>query len=320
MKENAELKNDMKELENENHNNILQLSKLSELQKDYEIIKKENISNFEQLKQEREENQKLYNIVKDKERENEQLKNQIEKKSDIHDIQDKEDYGIEMFNVEMNKEIEEKNELIEKLERQINNLKESINKKSMENSELKEKLQLMQSGKDEGLINTLDNLREELKDKQKQIQNLINENKNLRNQNQKSYSMHNINNKYNDTEEKEIDLNNRNERNPFRLTTNSQGLTDADKIRLYKERIKEYELTNESDKIQIKTLKDTIKELKAKIKDLETFGGQIKDLNEFVYLLNQIFIGYKPKKKEQKDALNKIINIFNNYQGIKLNI
>ena len=104
-----------------------------------------------------------------------------------------------MFNVEMNKEIEEKNELIEKLERQINNLKESINKKSMENSELKEKLQLMQSGKDEGLINTLDNLREELKDKQKQIQNLINENKNLRNQNQKSYSMHNINNKYNDT-------------------------------------------------------------------------------------------------------------------------
>ena len=89
----------------------------------------------------------------------------------------------------MNKEIEEKNELIEKLERQTNNLKESINKKSMENSELKEKLQLMQSGKDEGLINTLDNLREELKDKQKQIQNLINENKNLRNQNQKSYSM-----------------------------------------------------------------------------------------------------------------------------------
>jgi len=53
MKENAELKNDMKELENENHNNILQLSKLPELQKDYEIIKKENISNFEQLKQER---------------------------------------------------------------------------------------------------------------------------------------------------------------------------------------------------------------------------------------------------------------------------
>jgi len=72
----------------------------------------------------------------------------------------------------MNKEIEEKNELIEKLERQTNNLKESINKKSMENSELKEKLQLMQSGKDEGLINTLDNLQEELKDKQKQIQNL----------------------------------------------------------------------------------------------------------------------------------------------------
>ena len=132
--------------------------------------------------------------------------------------------------------------------------------------------------------------------------------------------MNNIN-KYNDVEEKEIDLNNnRNEHNPFRITMNSQGLTDADKIKLYKERIKEYELTNESDKIQIKTLKDDIKALKAKIKDLETFGGQIKDINEFVYLLNQILIEYKPKKKEQKDALNKIINVFNNYQGIKLNI
>ena len=263
----------------------------------------------------------MYNIVKDKERENEQLRNQIEKKSDVRDIQDKEDYGIEMFNVEMNKEIEEKNELIEKLEKQINNLKESIDKKSMENSELKEKLQLMQSGKDEGLINTLDNLREELKDKQKQIQNLINENKNIRNQVQKPYTMNNINNKYNDFEEKEIDLNNnRNEHNPFRYTMNSQGLTDADKIKLYKERIKECEQINESDKIQITTLKDDIKALKAKVKDLETFGGQIKDFNEFVYLLNQILIDYKPKKKEQKDALNKIINVFNNYQGIKLNI
>ena len=34
---------------------------------------------------------------------------------------------------------------------------------------------------------------------------------------------------------------------------NSQGLTDADKIKLYKERLKELELTNESDKKQIQT-------------------------------------------------------------------
>ena len=115
------------------------------------------------------------------------------------------------------------------------------------------------------------------------------------------------------TKEKEIDLNNRdkNENNPFnnRITINSQGLTDADKIKLYKDRIKELQLVNESDIIQIKTLKDDIKAMKAKIRNLETFGGQIKDMNEFIYLLNQVLINYKPKKQEQKDALN-------NFQGI----
>ena len=197
----------------------------------------------------------------------------------------------------MNKEIEEKNEQIEKLEKQINNLKENLDKKAMENSELKEKLQLMQSGKDEGLLNTLDNLREELKDKQKQIQNLINENKKIRNSIQRPHSnINKINNQLNDEEEKEIDLNNKStEHNPFRPTMNSQGLTDADKIRLYKERIKEYELTIESDKIQMKALKEDIKALKGKVKYLETFGGQIKDINEFVSLLNQILIGFKQK-------------------------
>ena len=56
--------------------------------------------------------------------------------------------------------------------------------------------------------------------------------------------------------------------------------------------------------------------MKAKIRNLETFGGQIKDMNEFIYLLNQVLINYKPKKQEQKDALNKIVNALNNFQGI----
>ena len=129
-----------------------------------------------------------------------------------------------------------------------------------------------------------------------------------------NYNINNIKNE----EEKEIDLqNNKNENNPFRVTMNSQGLNDADKIRLYRERIKECEQINESDKIQIKTLKEDIKIFKEKIKNLETFGGQIKDMNEFIFLLNQVLINYKPKKKEQKDALNKIINVLNNFQGIK---
>ena len=191
----------------------------------------------------------------------------------------------------------------------------------LENAQLKEKIQLMQSDQDEGLMITIDNLKEELKDKNMQLQKLIEENKNLKNNRYKSNSnIHNINNEINDEDEKEIDLNNRdkNENNPFnnRITINSQGLTDADKIKLYKDRIKELQLVNESDIIQIKTLKDDIKAMKAKIRNLETFGGQIKDMNEFIYLLNQVLINYKPKKQEQKDALNKIVNALNNFQGI----
>ena len=75
-----------------------------------------------------------------------------------------------------------------------------INEKiTYENSELKEKYQLIQIGKDEGYVNILENLKEELKDTKKQIQILIEENKNLRNKNN-----NNINN---EEKEKEIDLN-----------------------------------------------------------------------------------------------------------------
>ena len=60
-------------------------------------------------------------------------------------------------------------------------------------------------------------------------------------------------------------------------------------------------------------MKEDIKNMKAKIKDLETFGGQMKDLNEFISVLNQALLNYKPKKKEQKEALNRIINVLNNH-------
>ena len=175
-------------------------------------------------------------------------------------------------------------------------------------------MQLIQGDQDEGLIITLDNLKDELKDKSLQIQKLIDENNTLRNNlKNNSYNINNSNNINNDEEEKEIDLN-KNEKNPFRNTVNSTGLSDADKIKLYKDQIKEYKLINESDKMQIKTLKEDIKIMKAKIKNLETFGGQMKDLNEFISVLNQALLNYKPKKKEQKDALNRIIDVLNNHQ------
>ena len=157
----------------------------------------------------------------------------------------------------------------------------------------------------------IDNLKDELKEKKEQIQKLIEQNKNLR----ISIKNNNIYNNNTDEEEKEIDLNNNtNERNPFRTTINSTGLSDVDKIKLYKEQIKDLKIINDSDQIQIKTLKEDIKIMKAKIKDLQTFGGQMKDFNEFISVLNQALLNYKPKKKEQKDALNRIIDVLNNHQ------
>jgi len=209
-----------------------------------------------------------------------------------------------------------KNNNIERLEKEINNLKNANNKILMENTQLKEKIQLIQSAQDEGVVITLDNYKEELNDRKKQIQKLIEDNKNLRSKIQNKNTM-NINNyNENEIEEKEIELNNnKNEFNPFRPTMNSQGLTDADKIKLYKERLKELELTNESDKKQIQTLKEDIKTMKSKIKNLETFGGQVQDMKDFINLLNQVLIHCSPKKKEQKDALNKIVGILNNYKS-----
>ena len=70
---------------------------------------------------------------------------------------------------------------------------------------------------------------------------------------------------------------------------------------------------NESDIIQIKTLKEEIRELKEKLKKMETFSGQVKSFDEFITLLRNALLNYKPKKKEQKDALKKLIEIVNNH-------
>ena len=194
---------------------------------------------------------------------------------------------------------------------------ERENQLAKENAKLKEDIQLIKIWQDEGLINTLENLKDELKDKDKQIQKLIEDNKNLRNSisKQNLNYINNFNSNNEDEEEKEIELIN----NPFRPSMNSQGLNDADKIKLYKERIKEFRQINESDKMQIQELKKDIKNLLIKINYCSTFGGQLKDINEFFYLLNQILISCKPQKKEQKDALEKILSIKNNFHSLNNN-
>ena len=317
LKENVELKkeiNNLKdninELENENHKNILKLSKIGELEKQLKQARDECNLNFEELKEKGKENQNLLDLIKTKELENEQLKQKLAHYGGGEemnlDLENNINIEVNKVGEELKREIVEQNKQIEVLKKEIENYKGINNKILKENTQLKEKMQLIQSEDNDGLIVTIENLKDEIKDKNLQIEKLIEEN-NIQRMNIKKNTMKK------DEDEKEIDLNNKHEHNPFRTTINSAGLSDADRIKLYKEQINELKITNESDKIQIKILKEDIKNMKAKIKDLETFGGQMKDLNEFISVLNQALLNYKPKKKEQKDALNRIINVLNNH-------
>ena len=269
------------------------------------------------------ENKKLLDIIKNKEQENFQLQNKLSNKKsgdDINRFEDNEEFkqnindnneNMEQIVLELaeyKKDNEEKDIAIEKLNKEIEEFKNVNNQLLQENAQTKEKSQLLQNEQDDGLMITLDNLKEELKDKSLQIEKLIEENNSLRNN-----AKNNINK--DEEDEKEVDLNNKNEMNPFRNTINSAGLNDAEKIKIYKEQIKELKVNSDSDQIQIKTLKADIKDLKAKIKNIQTFSGQLKDFNEFLSLLNKAMENYKPKKKEQKDAFNKLVEVMNNFHN-----
>ena len=171
---------------------------------------------------------------------------------------------------------------------------------------MKEKINLYENEQDEGLLVTLENLKEEIKDKNIQIEKLIKQNENIR----RSTLNKNKSKKFED-DEKELSLDKDN--NPFRTTINSNGLTDQEKVHIYKEKIKEYKMNNESDQMQIKALKAEIKEIKLKINNVKTLNGQVKDMAEFVGIFNSAFAGYKPKKKEQKEAFERICQILNNF-------
>lgn len=57
---------------------------------------------------------------------------------------------------------------------------------------------------------------------------------------------------------------------------------------------------------QMSVLKDEIKSQKLKNEQLLSFDGRIKDYEEFKDLFRQVSDNYKPKKKEQEDALKKL--------------
>ncbi len=100
----------------------------------------------------------------------------------------------------------------------------------------------------------------------------------------------------------------------------NMDLNEDDKNKIYIDQIKELKVMNESDLIQIKALKADIKEMKKKIKKMETFNGQLKNLDEFISLLNNALFYYRPKKKEQKEVLNKLIEVMNNHLIYTINI
>ena len=90
-----------------------------------------------------------------------------------------------------------------------------------------------------------------------------------------------------------------------RLSLVGEG-TDQEKIERLVIKLKEYKNESETNQELIKILKDDHKKMKNKLESFETFGGKIKDYNEFIKLFNICLKDYKPKKKEQKEALEKL--------------
>jgi hypothetical protein len=274
------------------------LSKINELQKKIEVVQMEKESKMKELQIQQKNNKILLNKNKILEEENIKLKNTITNLTNTNNdnLQNNknEEYEKVYGQLEMiKKENYDKNIKIKKLEKELKDFK-AINDKLLEDNK---RLKFTQN-QEECMNITLENLKDEIKDKNLQIQKLKNSLKR---------NTMNVKNRDDNEDEKEL------EENPFRKTFNSTGMAEDEKIRMYKEQIKEYKQTNISDALQIKTLKEDIKILKNEVKNYETFGGQLKDYNEFINLLNVVLDNYKPKKKEQKDALNTILQILNKF-------
>ena len=83
-RENADLNNvvlnlkaQISELENEQHNYVLQISKIQKLEKHLNEAKKENETNFNELRNKQSENIKLMQIIKNKDKQIENLQNKL---------------------------------------------------------------------------------------------------------------------------------------------------------------------------------------------------------------------------------------------------
>lgn len=334
------LKKQIKELENENHNNIITNSKLKETEKQLNSIKKENELNFNELKNLQNKNKELLDIIKNKEDEIKQLKssnkNNISQNS--INIEGDEEYeedsegGHGQYTGEGGKAKNKKN-IIQELKKELKIKENIINEKDKEISEFKlinnqliqdntikqEKIEeLMENSQQESFLLTLDNLKQEIKEHKKTISDLSNKNKELNNL-LKSSNIPNSNKylKKNKFEKAKLEIgdefeNNNNYHSENRpdnnrlsrisgITTTSAGLTDNEKIIKYKSKIKEYKEQINSDLIQMNTLKEEIKKLNNKLKH-----PIFENFEKFLNLFDIAFSDYKPSKKEQKEAFEEI--------------
>ena len=303
-------------LNNINNNNGLETNKIEDMEKLLEEMKKKNELNLDLLEKKEAENQNLISKLKSKENEMSEIQKQYSNSNTINDY--KKISSSNILNIaELTEEIEElkkvileKNKQLEQLEDEINNIKKINNKLLQENNELKKQSNKNEedNAKDEELYIQIENLKEELKDKEMQIENLIKENNNLKNNKKKDTQLI-------DSNDDEKEINNNKDENILlgRPSLINDKLSDAEKVKIFIKQLKELKLVNESDMIQIRTLKADIKELKEKVKKMETFSGQLKNFNEFVALLNRALMDYTPKKKEQREAFNKLVDVINNH-------
>ena len=334
------LKKQIKELENENHNNIITNSKLKETEEQLNSIKKENDINFNELKNQQNKNKELLDIIKNKEDEIKQLKSSNKNKISQNsiNIEGDEEYeedsegeqgqyigeGEKVKNkkniiIELKKELKIKENIIIEKEKEINEFKLINNQLIQDNTVKQEKIEeLMVNSQQESFLLTLDNLKQEIKEHKKTISDLSNKNKELNNL-LKSSNIPNSNKyiKKNKFEKAKLDIgdefeNNNNYHSENRpdnnrlsrisgITTTSAGLTDNEKIIKYKSKIKEYKEQINSDLIQMNALKEEIKKLNHKLKH-----PIFENFEKFLNLFDIAFSDYKPSKKEQKEAFEEI--------------
>lgn len=261
-------------------------------------------------------------LMKQKNNEDEEYKNENNKKDEEivklkEELKEIEQEKLELINTKneiSNKKYEYEDE-IQKLKEELNLVKndlekfKEINTKLLEeNARKQEEINNYENNLDNNETENNDNLLQKIKElneiiegKEQQIGELkeeIEKHKNNKNSSSDPYS--GTNKRESSGEDAKSHT-----RHP------SQGgiqISDEQKIEKLKERVNDYKNKFELNENLIKLLKEEIKELKNKLKDFETFGGKIKDYNEFIRAFNIIIKDYKPKKNEQKEALDLIKN------------